>query len=31
MLPDAAASLWCVVVPDADGVVRGDWDRIAAA
>lgn len=30
MLPDSAPSLWSAVVPDADGVVRSDWDRTAA-
>jgi hypothetical protein len=26
MLPDAALGDWCAVVPDADGVVRGQWE-----
>jgi hypothetical protein len=26
MLADAVLGAWCAVVPDADGVVRGQWD-----
>ncbi|MET9515812.1 hypothetical protein [Streptomyces sp. NPDC002994] len=26
MLSDSALSQWCAVVPDADGVVRGQWE-----
>jgi hypothetical protein len=26
MLSDSALTQWCAVVPDADGVVRGQWE-----